>query len=251
MVSIPKPQTGEDSADASPFLNSFRLAIVETMQTTAQMLRYFCTQVWSFNVVFMAHNGAQGLAQMALFRPEIVLLDLYLTDTDGSDLVSAIIELLPSARIIVFASVCSDYQIHKLGRLAIHGFVDRFTEGLSNFRDAINHVGNGGTYFSTRYLQASSRLRRSETAFFKLLSDREQQVLLLIVQALSDAEIAAQLDLSVATAKTHRRKIMRKLNLPNTPKLIRYGLELGIGISETVQGIPRIKTRRQNPLTAG
>ncbi len=240
MVSVNHSQPdGELAPTRAP---SLRIAIVEAMQTTAQMLQYFCHQLWCFDVVAMAHTGANALEQLSLIKPEVILLDLFLPDMDGITFISAMIGLLPTARIIVMAPVCNDYQLHKLGNAAICGFVDRFTDGLGNLRQAITQVSLGETYFSLRYLQASRRLRGSDTAFFKLLSEREQEVLLWIVQSLSDDEIAAQLDVSVATAKTHRRKIMQKLDLPNTPKLIRYGFELGIGMIDFPNGTQRVRT---------
>ena len=125
------------------------------------------------------------------------------------------------------------------------------TDGVLSIRRAIASISRGETYFSPGYLLASKRLRRSGTAFFKLLSARQQEILLWIAQSLTDEEIAAQLGLSVSTAKTHRREIMRKLDVSSTPKLIRYGLELGIGIVETKNGVTRIRTRQASSFDRG
>jgi two-component system response regulator NreC len=215
--------------EAHTHISSIRVAIVEDMLGIAQMLFYFCQRHWGLNVVSLAHTGVHAFEGITRTKPDVILLGLGLPDADSVALAGRINTAVPDARIIVISGTCCDYHLYRLGEVEIHGFVDNAADGLLSLRQAIALVNRGETYFSPRYLQASRRLRRSETAYFKLLSKREQEVLLWIARALSDDEIADQLDISAATAKTHRREIMRKLNVPNTPKLIRYGLDLGMG----------------------
>lgn len=246
MVTIREIQA--EAEEAHPKIPSIRVAIVDAMQGTAQMLYHFCHLQWGLQVVSFSHTSMQAQEEIIVTKPDLILLDPELLDTNGIVLIRTINSALPAARVIVISAICRDYQLYGLSEVEIHGFVDKLTDGVLNLRQAIALVSRGGTYFSPRYLETSRRLRRSETAFFKLLSPREQEVLLWIAQSLSDDEIAVQLNLSVATAKTHRREIMRKLDVPNTPKLIRYGLELGIGVVETKNGISRVKTRQSSGL---
>ncbi len=240
MLTIIRAQAGAEEAHTR--IPSVRVAIVDAMQSIAQMLYYYCHRHWGLDVVSFSHTGLQALEEIIFTNPDVVLLDISLPDIDGITLIRKINAALPATRIIVVSAICSDYQLYALSEVEIHGFLDKFSDGLLNLRQAIASVSQNGTYFSPHYLRASRRLRRSDKAFFKLLSDREQEVLLWIAQALSDEEIATQLNLSVSTAKTHRREIMHKLNLPNTPKLIRYGLELGLGIVEHHNGVSRTRT---------
>ncbi len=214
--------------DIQPPLSAIRVAIVEDMQFLAETLGHLCSGCWGMDLVALAHTGNQGYADIVRTKPDVVLLDLGLPDIDGVTLAGKINAAVPTARIIVVSGSWNDYQIHRLRDVNLQGFVDKFAEGLMGLRRAIELVELGGTYYSPRYLLASCRLRRSETAFFKRLSLREQEVLLWAAQALSDEEIGVQLDLSTTTAQTHRREIMRKLNIHSTPKLIRYGMELGM-----------------------
>jgi two-component system response regulator NreC len=70
-------------------------------------------------------------------------------------------------------------------------------------------------------------MRTAPDAFTKLLSNREQEVLVCIAHSYSDQEIAQQLGLSRATVLTHRKNIMNKLGISRTPKLIHYCLQKG------------------------
>ena len=91
-------------------------------------------------------------------------------------------------------------------------------------------------------------LRGSDTFYFNRLSRREQEVLVWVAQALTDDEIGMQLALAPSTVQTHRSENMRKLDLHTTPKLVRYGIELGLGIGEVYHGLKKIRTREPSPL---
>ena len=76
-------------------------------------------------------------------------------------------------------------------------------------------------------LQFQNEFNLSAERYHNVLSKRQVEILLCIVHAMSDDEIATQLDISVRTALSHRQRIMRKLDIHNTPKLIRYCIERG------------------------
>jgi DNA-binding NarL/FixJ family response regulator len=228
------PQIHHTFTNISTMTNpKIRVAIVEDMEGLAQMLHYFCLNLWGFDVVSLTYNGSQAYEEIVRTEPDIVLLDLKLPDADGATLAEKINAAVPSSRIIVVSGTFCDYQLHRLSTVKIHGFVDKFSDRLLTLDQTINLVHSGGTYFSPRYINASRRQRHSDTAFFKLLTAREQETLFWISQSLSDTEIAEQLRLTASTVQTHRREIMRKLNIHSTPKLIRFGLEIGMGTVDT------------------
>ena len=194
----------------------------------AELLALICGETWGFNLVAVSHTGKQGYEEIVRTKPDVVLLDLGLPDISGVDLAAKINAAVPTARIIVVSGSWSGYMVHRLNEIKFQGFVDKGSDELTLMRRAIEIVHLGGTCFSPRFLLASRNLRHSKTAFFKRLSPREQEVLLWAAQTYSDEEIAVQLGISYYTAQTHRREIMRKLNIRSTPKLILYGMQLGI-----------------------
>lgn len=80
---------------------------------------------------------------------------------------------------------------------------------------------------SPRIVQSQTALRNAPASFPKLLSRREEQVLVCIAHALTDDEIGLQLGFSATTALSHRKKIMGKLGIHSTPKLIRFCADKG------------------------
>src|SRR5204863_8849652 len=94
-------------------------------------------------------------------------------------------------------------------------------------REAIAAVAAGGTFFSPVVGRAKARLRNDPNAFTKLLSPREQDILRLLGEGLSNEKVAERVGVSTQTIHSHRRNIMVKLGIHSTPELIRYAMEKG------------------------
>lgn len=205
-----------------------RVGIIEDYRSLADMLRDMCTRLWGHEVAFVAHTGGAGIELSARHQPEILLADLGLPDIDGVEVITRTREAAPDTKIVVLSSLCNDYTIHRLAATTIHGFVDKVTDGLPLLQRAIEQVARGHTFFSPHYLAVVHRLRSAPDSFQRLLSEREQEILVWIGNALTDDEIGRRLDITPATVSTHRAAIMRKLDIHSTPKLIRYCTTIGL-----------------------
>jgi len=205
-----------------------RVAIIEDYRSLADLLRDMCARLWGHEIVFVAHTGLAGLEQCAQHKPDILLCDLGLPDIGGVELVCRVRQRAPDTRVIVLSSLCNDYTIHRLAETSIHAFVDKVTDGLPLLQRAIEQVARGNAFFSPHYLAVSERLRRAPDAFNRVLSEREQEILVWIGNSLSDEEIGRRLDITTATVTTHRAAIMRKLDIHSTPKLMRYCTSIGL-----------------------
>jgi DNA-binding NarL/FixJ family response regulator len=104
--------------------------------------------------------------------------------------------------------------------------VDKGTQSLNVLRRAFAALVKGEKFFSGAYLEAQ-QARMSDQHFSKILSEQERAVLTLIGLSFSDEEIAQQLNIAPSTAQTHRTHILRKLNVPNSLKLVQYALQHG------------------------
>lgn len=225
---------------------SVRLGIIEDYRSLADMLRDMCVRLWGHEVAFVAHTGLGGLEQCAQHQPEILLADLGLPDIAGVDLVMKVRERAPDTKIIVLSSLCNDYTIHRLAETTIHAFVDKVTDGLPLLQRAIEQVARGGAFFSPHYLAVSERLKRAPDAFNRVLSEREQEILVWIGNSLTDDEIGRRLDITPATVSTHRSAIMRKLDIHSTPKLIRYCTAIGLNSLHPFPGAVTADARGKN-----
>jgi len=111
----------------------------------------------------------------------------------------------------------------------VSGFIDKNLRETAELEHGLRMVSAGQTYFSSSYYKAQRRREESPGDYDLLLTERERDVLALTARAMSDAEIAAFLGMALRTVETHRSRIMRKLDLHSTPKLMKFALDRGFG----------------------
>lgn len=173
-------------------------------------------------------DGTSALAACRRLRPDLILLDLELPDTDGLDLLAELRRHAPpSLRVLVLSSHTEPFSLSRLRAAKIHGFVDKNEQSPETLCTALREVVAGRPYFSAVVDRGHAALRADPRAFDKLLSDREQELLRLFGQGLSNEEVASRHGLTPVTARNHRRNIMGKLGIHSTPELIQYAIENG------------------------
>jgi two-component system response regulator NreC len=201
--------------------------IIEDHTMVRDLLELACAQVLPGARVTTRGTCAGALAAARENPPELVLLDLVLPDGDGLDLLPALFGVAPGAKVIALSSHIDEFTLHRAMSSSVHGILDKNEQPVRILREAIQTVLAGGQYRSSFVKRLKASIRADPTAFDKILSDREQQVLRLIGEGLVNDQIAARLGISLSTAKHHRLNIMAKLDMHSTPQLIRYAIEKG------------------------
>lgn len=154
-------------------------------------------------------------------QPDLVIVDLTLTEGSGLELIKRLTNRDPAPRILV----CSMHDESLFAQRALDagasGYINKH-EATSHIIDAIRRVLAGRVYLSERMLQ-----RRDDRpdASVHQLSDRELEVLGLIGQGLGPSRIAGQLHISIKTVETHRENIKKKLRLASGNELTRYAMQ--------------------------
>lgn len=168
-------------------------------------------------------NGAEGFLER--FEAEGALFDLIITDIDmpglkGSELIPIIREKSKHQRVLVLSMHKDHGLIRNLFTFGINGFVFKDNDP-KELLTAIDHITQNGKYIPNE-IQAILDNTEEENAE---LTRREIEIVQRIAKGESNKEIAANLFLSDATVKTHRKNIMFKLGLGNTADLVRYAME--------------------------
>lgn len=205
-----------------------RVVIVEDHVMFREAIRKICEKQCGCEVVGEAATGNAAVVLLRETQPQVALLDLNLPEGDGFMVIEQARMLSPQTRILVLSSHCDDYTLYRVEMARVRGFVDKNTQTAATLRAALAAVCGGRTYFSPAYLEARQGRRADPLAFMKLLSERETEVMGLIGESCSNEEIAQRLGVVPKTIETHRSKIMHKLGIHSTPKLIRLALEAGV-----------------------
>jgi DNA-binding NarL/FixJ family response regulator len=216
-----------------------RIVIVEDHLMFRDLIRKSCSRRFGIEVVGETDSGASAIEMILRLQPDAAVLDLSLADMDGFQVVEQVLKALPALRILIMSSHCDDYTLFRVERSRVHGFVDKNSNTVETLRKALTALEQGRVYFSAEF-QLRQRLRRADQmSFNKVLTERERIVLALIAQGLNDDEIGERLELTPRTAQTHRSRLLRKLRVNGTPKLIAYATRIGFNqIASKLGAIP-------------
>lgn len=162
-----------------------------------------------------ATNAESCLSFLKLHEPDVILMDVNLPDKSGIDLCKEVKQLYPAVAILGLSTFNQQTIIKNMIDNGASGYVLK-NATKEELLEAINTVLKGKVYYSQ---EAFSSLRRPEPNQF-LISRREKEVLLLIAEGLTNAQIAEKLFISIPTVNTHRKSLLEKFEVKNTAMLI-------------------------------
>lgn len=194
-------------------------------------------KVEGISVVGEAATGAEAVEQARRLQPDVVLMDVRMPDMDGLSATEILKAEMPSTSIIIVTSYESkDY----LRRAILAGAAGYVLKGMSRdtLIDAIKVVKGGGSLIEGKLLSEllselgieGTRYQQAQSVV-EALSPREKQVLQLLVQGLSNKEIASQMHYSLGTVKNVVQRVIEKLGVSDRTQAavlaVRAGLQLG------------------------
>lgn len=169
-----------------------------------------------------ASNATSCLAFLKQQQPDVILMDINLPDKSGIDLCKEVKDKYPSVFIIGLSTFNQQSFIQKMMDNGASGYVLK-NASLEELTKAIAVVMQGKTYLSD---EASQVLRKNEDGKVPVLTRREKEVLALIVDGLTNNDIAQKLFISSTTVDTHRKNLLAKLKAKNTASLVRIATQL-------------------------
>jgi len=102
-----------------------KIVLIEDQAMFRDLLKKICREHFHLNVVGEAEDGETGLALCRKFKPDIVLLDLFLPDRDGIGMADELLAMDPEMRILALSSECDDYTLYRVLNSGMHGYVDK------------------------------------------------------------------------------------------------------------------------------
>lgn len=188
-----------------------------------QKIFYASTEV---EIIGTYSNGDQLLAGLQLKQPDVLLLDIQMPGKNGIELAGMVHKQYPDVKIIALTNVEVIYQVRKMMQQGCMGYLLKDVEADTLF-SAIQKVYNGEMVVHEKIKTdlTNSLLATNQP---QQITRREIEVLQLIAQEFTTAQIAEKLFISFATVENHRNRMLQKLGVKNTAGLIKKGMEQGL-----------------------
>ncbi|EXG80786.1 response regulator [Cryptosporangium arvum] len=196
-------------------------------------LRVLLAETADLELVGEASTGTEAVALAREHRPDVVVMDLRMPELDGIAATAKIAETLPDTRVVVLTTFDDDEYLYGALRAGASGFLVK-DMGLDDILAAIRVVAGGDALIApsvTRRLVDTLAGRTPAPAARPSIAgvtDREREVLTLVGRGLSNAEIAAELFISIATAKAHVARLLTKLDARDRVQLVILAYQFGL-----------------------
>lgn len=180
-------------------------------------------------VIAEANSGDTAIQLSRQLMPDVVLLDVNMPNIGGVEATKRIKQLNENIKILAVSSITSQPYPSMLLKAGVNGYITKGTV-LDEMIKAIKKVYAGGRYFSSEVAEqlAEVLLTDNATSPFDLLSEREKQVAMMVVNCQSPQQIADQLFVSVKTINTYRYRIFEKLGVDSDVKLTHLAIRNGL-----------------------
>jgi len=206
-----------------------RILLADDLGMMLHLLRGLCEADGGFEVVGAVETGEAAIELALRIKPDVMVLDIKLPGISGLEVARRLTRRLPDTKIVVLTALDSYGFAARAMAAGAQAFLTKQAV-VRELVNAIRKVYAGGNYLDSEMAQRMALAHiREEGSPVDKLSDREIDVLLLMLRGHTTAEISEKLALAAKTVEHHRRSIRQKLNVTTDAQLgvvaARYGLD--------------------------
>jgi len=205
----------------------YNLAIVDDHPIVIEGLKILLSNIESTTVVECFNSGKSLFEYYDLDKLDILLLDIFLPDSNGIDICLKVKKQYPKIIVLAMSSQSERSIIFQMIKNGASGYLLK-SASLDEFRDCINKSTKGQLAFSNEVLIIIDQPNLGDLKTIPRLTLREREILQLIKKGKSTQEIADTLFLSFLTIQTHRRNMLIKFQVKNIIELMNFVSENGL-----------------------
>ncbi len=174
-------------------------------------------------IIALATNGQEALEAAELYKPDVVLMDINMPRLNGIEAAEILAEGQSKIALIILSVHDDREYILDAARAGAKGYLLKNATAREMI-NAILAVHNGGTFYSPEIAEILLQQPTNTVP----LTNREQTIVSLLAKGNSSKAMARELGISVRTVEVHRRNIRQKLDINNTPELVKYAIDFGL-----------------------
>ena len=208
------------------------IALVDDHHVVRQALRALLESEPDFHVIGEAADGLEAIQMVASLQPEILVLDLMMSGMNGLEVTRQVNKRSPETSIVILSMYGNEGYVHEALKAGAKAYVLKESTSKELVR-AVREAAVGHRYLSPPLSERAieAYMRKTEGTMldpYETLTTREREVLHLVAQGYTNAEIAERLYISRRTVEVHRANMMRKINMHTQADLTRYALQRGV-----------------------
>jgi DNA-binding NarL/FixJ family response regulator len=212
--------------------NKIKVLLVDDHPVVLEGIRSCLRPYDQFNIVGMACSGEEAVAKAPKVLPDVILMDMRMPGMDGLETTRKLRDSYPTGKVLIFAGGAEHEIIGEMVQSGARGCL-RKSATTEELTVALERVYQGETFFSPGIAQTffNDYVLRGGNApepAAKRISERERQVLRLIVEGEANKGIADTLNISIRTVEKHRQRMMKKFDLHKATELVRFAITRGI-----------------------
>ncbi|MFC3891559.1 response regulator [Lentzea rhizosphaerae] len=211
-----------------------RVVVVDDQEMVREGFSALLDSQEDIEVVGAAGNGLQGVTLARTVKPDVVLMDVRMPEMDGLTATRLLLDGSSSTKVLVLTTFDLDDYVYEALQAGASGFLLKHAPARE-LLNAVRVVAAGDALLAPsitkRLIEDFVRSRRTERvqpARLDVLTDRETEILVLVAQGMSNAEIAAHLVLAEQTVKTHVSRVLTKLGLRDRAQAVIAAYESGL-----------------------
>jgi len=206
-----------------------RIVMADDHAIVREGLKRIVSSIEGMEVIGEAGNGTEVMQRVRELAFDVLVLDLSMPGRSGMELIKLVRAERPQLRILVLSMHQELQYAVRAIKNGASGYLTK-ESAPAQLEQAIRKVASGGAFISAEVAEqlALGAMPGSEGVPHESLSNREFEVLQLLVAGVSLTDIGTRLNLSVKTVSTHKTNLMQKMGLQNQNDLIRYAIKHGL-----------------------
>ena len=184
----------------------------------------------NIEIVGEVGNGIDLFELLKSVEPDLIITDISMPDISGIEVARFVSENYSQIKILILSMHSSEEFITKALSVGANGYLPKDTS-MNELLEAINKIYLGENYFNKEISDTilksiiNKSKVREESEQNKTLTKREKEIIRLVVEGLTNKEIADKLFISIRTVDSHKTNIMQKLNIKSSVDLVKYALK--------------------------
>lgn len=214
-------------------MNLIKVMIVDDHVIVRDGFRSMLTSHPEIELVLEAENGLEAIERLQDTKVDVILMDIQMPKMKGIEATRKIIEQNPDQRIIAFTNYEEKAYVKQMAQAGACGYLLKDAD-KEEITEAIHAVASGETYFSRKIGKIllgnlmQTRYEAPSLAMPEDLTKREIEILKLLAEEMTNAQIGEKLCISPRTVDAHRRNMLHKIGAKNAVGLVKFAMHHGI-----------------------